>query len=72
MQLLEALPTLHHNKEDNTMEVHKKFLGFVPTECTTGQALADKLLSTLEEYGIIVNHMQAQGYDGTANMSGIH
>ena len=72
MQLLEVLPTPHRNEEDNTTEVRKEFLGFVPVESTTVQALADKFLNTLEEYGIIVNQMRAQCYDGAANMSGVH
>ena len=64
--------TPHRNEEDNTKEVREEFLGFVSAESTTGQALADKFLSTLQEYGIIVNHMRAQGYDGAANMSEVH
>ena len=63
---------MHRNEEDNTTEVREEFIGFVPAESTTGQALADKFLSMLEEYGIIVNYMRAQGYDGAANMSEVH
>lgn len=37
---------------------------------TRGETLADLFLYTLEQYGVIVEQMRTQGYDGAANMSG--
>ena len=62
-----------HRKEDNNIvEVREEFLGFVQAESTKGEALARKFLETQQEYGIATNKMRAQGYDGAANMAGVH
>jgi hypothetical protein len=53
-------------------EVKEHFLGFVEAHSTTGEALAEAFLNTLEEYGIDVNKIRGQGYDGAANMAGKH
>lgn len=50
--------------------VREEFLGFVNASETTGESLAELFLDTLERYGIVVNNMRAQAYDGAANMSG--
>ncbi|XP_076076084.1 52 kDa repressor of the inhibitor of the protein kinase-like [Mytilus galloprovincialis] len=52
--------------------IHEDFLGFAEGKKTTGEALSDIFLTQLEKYGIIIANMRAQGYDGAANMSGIH
>ncbi|CAC5412466.1 unnamed protein product [Mytilus coruscus] len=52
--------------------MREEFLGFVKASATTGEVLADLFISTLEQYGIQIGNMRAQGYDGTANTSGIH
>ena len=39
---------------------------------STGEALAQLFLSTLENIGIDKEKMRAQGYDGAVNMSGQH
>ncbi|XP_062576880.1 52 kDa repressor of the inhibitor of the protein kinase-like [Saccostrea cucullata] len=56
----------------STGEVKEYFLGFVEADSTTGEALAETFLNTLEEYGINVNNIRGQGYDGAANMAGKH
>lgn len=53
-------------------EVKEHFLGFVEADSTTGEALAETVLNTLEEYGIDVNNIRGQGYDGAANMAWKH
>lgn len=53
-------------------EVKEHFLGFVEADSTTGEALAETFLNTLEEYGIDVNNIRGQGYDGAANMAWKH
>ena len=56
------------------MQVREEFLGSVQAESTTctGQALAERFLETQQGYGLDIDHMRAQGYDGAANMAGIH
>ena len=58
--------------EKGTVEVQEEFLGLVHTESTKGEALARKFLEVQNEYGIDTRKMRAQGYDGAANMAGIH
>lgn len=57
--------------DKNAKAVREEFLGFAEAKRTTGEALADLFLSELEQKGIQVDKMRAQGYDGAANMSGI-
>ena len=58
--------------EDNTVEVREEFLGFVEAESTKGVALAEKFMTTQAEFGIETREMCAQGYDGAANLDGVH
>lgn len=50
----------------------EEFLGFQEAESTTGEHLANKFISSLEEYGIVIDRMRGKGYDGAANMAGKH
>jgi hypothetical protein len=52
--------------------LREEFLWFVRAAETTGETLVDLFISTLEQYGISIENMRTQGYDGAANMSGIH
>ena len=63
---------VHWKDEDNTVEVREEFLGFVVAESTKGVALAEKFTTTQAEFGIETHKMRAQGYDGAANMAGVH
>ncbi|XP_060077094.1 zinc finger MYM-type protein 1-like [Ylistrum balloti] len=56
--------------ESQEMIVREELLGFVQASDTTEETLADLFLDTLEHYGITIEDMRAQGYDGAANMSG--
>ncbi|CAC5399410.1 unnamed protein product [Mytilus coruscus] len=58
--------------DKTTKSIREEFLGFAEASRTTGEALAELFLEQLELKGIDVDHMRAQGYDGAANMSGIH
>lgn len=58
--------------EKQSKTVHEDFLGFAEADKTTGEALANKFIAELESTGIVVANMRGQGYDGAANMSGIH
>ncbi len=59
-------------QEDGEIKIREEFLGFVKAERTTGRALADKFLDTLDDYGVMMAQIRAQSYDGAPNMSGIH
>ena len=48
------------------------FLGFIPIDCSTGEALTDTLLTQLEEMKLPLRNMRGQGYDNAANMKGKH
>ena len=63
---------VHRKDEDNTVEVRKEFLGFVESESTKGVELAEKFMTTQAEFGIETRKVRAQGYDGAANMAGVH
>lgn len=54
----------------NNFKIVENFLKFVPVESTSGQNLADVLLTTLNSCGININYLRGQGYDGAAAMSG--
>ena len=36
---------------------------------TSGNAIADKILKTLEGYGLNISYLCGQGYDGAGNMA---
>ena len=56
-----------HEREDNKkVQVREEFLGFVQAESTTGQALAERFLETQQGYGLDIDRMRAQCYDGAA------
>jgi hypothetical protein len=57
---------------DGKCALREEFLWFVRAAETTGETLVDLFISTLEQYGISIENMRTQGYDGAANMSGIH
>ena len=63
---------VHRKDEDNTVEVREEFLGFVEAESTKGVALAEKFMTTQAEFVIETRKMRTQGYDGAANMAGVH
>ncbi len=52
--------------------MREEFLGYVEATRTTGEALANSFIENLEALGIDINQMRGQGYDGAANMAGIH
>ena len=63
---------MHRREDDKTVQVREEFLGFVQAESTKGQALAERFLGTQQDYGLDVDRIRAQGYDGAASMAGIH
>ena len=52
------------------LKLREEFLGFVAVTSTTGESIAEVILSTLENWGLNVSLLRGQGYDGASNMSG--
>ena len=66
---LEQMPLVLRFVED--FKVHEEFMGFVECDTgVTGQALADKITSTLRDWHLDLGKWRGQGYDGAANMAG--
>lgn len=57
---------------DSENQIKEDFLGFVQCEDTTGSTLADKIVQSLQQWGLEVENIRGQGYDGAANMAGKH
>lgn len=51
-------------------EIQEDFLNFVPLQNTSGETLANTLLESLKSFGIDLQYLRGQGYDGAAAMSG--
>lgn len=51
-------------------EIQEDFLNFVPLHNTSGENLANILLDSLKNFGIDLQYLRGQGYDGAAAMSG--
>ncbi|XP_050058718.1 zinc finger MYM-type protein 1-like [Aphis gossypii] len=51
-------------------EIQEDFLNFVPLHNTSGENLANTLLDSLKNFGIDLQYLRGQGYDGAAAMSG--
>ena len=50
-------------------DAEEHFLGFEMAESVKGEALANLIVNSLGMYGVQLEHMVGQGYDGAANMS---
>lgn len=55
---------------DSTSCIKEEFMTFVPCVDITGRTIANNILQKLEEWGLDVQDLRGQGYDGAANMSG--
>ena len=50
-------------------EVCEDFLGFVQIEKMDAQTIADKIISSVTSWGLNMDNLVGQGYDGAATMS---
>lgn len=71
-QILICVCFVDRKDEDSTLEVREEFLGFVEAESTKAAVLAEKFMTTQAEFRIETHKMCAQGYEGAANMAGVH
>lgn len=53
-------------------KILEDFIGFAKCDSTTGESLAAAFIAQLTAAGVNIDNMRGQGYDGAANMSGIH
>ena len=51
-------------------KVHERFLTFVPVSKLDAQSLTDAILGELQSYGLNLDSIVSQGYDGASVMSG--
>ncbi|GBN77753.1 hypothetical protein AVEN_153665-1 [Araneus ventricosus] len=58
--------------EQENINIHEHFWGFLPIERSTNQQLFDALLRELESLGSPSANVRDQGYDNGANMKGEH
>ncbi|ODM87805.1 Zinc finger MYM-type protein 1 [Orchesella cincta] len=54
----------------NNLEVEEYFLGHYATESTTGECLTKVILDSLQRFGLSLENLRGQCFDGAANMSG--
>ena len=57
--------------DPHSLEIHEDFLTFVPITSSTGEAIADHILSCLKRFGLPLANCIGQAYDGAPCMSGI-
>lgn len=55
---------------NSVSQLREDFLGFIPVHDLSGEALAETILKGLRHWGIDVQYVRGQGYDGASNMSG--
>lgn len=56
---------------DGLLDIREEFLEFVSCKSgTTGEALSENILSTLQKHGLDVGLLRGQGYDGAGAMAG--
>lgn len=82
--ILDCTPDVSHTEQltltvryvycgpESTPTIKESFLGFIPIDCSTGEALTDTLLKQLEALDLPLNDMRGQGYDNGANVKGKH
>lgn len=82
--ILDCTPDISHKEQvsltiryvteddDGNIQVEESFIAYRVAKETTGQALADLLLTEIEECGLNMVNCRGQGYDNGANMAGVH
>jgi len=58
--------------DETKKELREDFIGFAECQTTTREALAEAFLGNLRAVNVEIAKLRGQGYDGVANMSGIH
>ena len=56
---------------DGSGTICEEFIDFICCDTgTTGAAIAEKILGALREYGLDLDYLRGQSYDGAGNMAG--
>jgi hypothetical protein len=69
---VEQLCFLIRHVDPHSHEVREDFLAFMPTTSSTGEAIADHILSCLKRFRLSFANCIGQAYDGAPCMSGIY
>ncbi|KAJ4925259.1 hypothetical protein JOQ06_017994 [Pogonophryne albipinna] len=54
----------------NGAEICEEFLGFCPLAKQDAALITEAILSQLEKWGLEIDYLRGQGYDGASAMSG--
>ena len=65
-----AICVRYTTKEGSTFVAHEDCVAFISTRDTTGETLANLIISQIEQWGLDQMKIVGQGYDGAGNMSG--
>ncbi|CAF4061859.1 unnamed protein product [Rotaria sp. Silwood2] len=68
---VEQLCLLIRYVDPHSHEIHEAFLAFVPTTSSTGEAIANHILSSLKQYQLPLKNCIGQAYDDAPSMSGV-
>lgn len=68
---VEQLCLLIRYVDQHSLEIREDFLAFVPTTSSTGDTIANHILSFLKRFGLSFTNCIGQAYDGAPCMSGI-
>jgi len=67
---IEQVSICAHYVNCETCTLHEDFLQFVPTAYLTGKGLGTLILDNLKHFGIEIQYLRGQGFDGAAVMLG--
>lgn len=51
-------------------EIREEFMGFVPCRLTTGEAIADNIITKIHDWNLKLDNCREQTYNGAGNMAG--
>ncbi|KAL4122488.1 hypothetical protein QTP88_014810 [Uroleucon formosanum] len=58
--------------ENNQAVIKEDFVGFISLEKLDSESISNKIISSLQEWGLDLNKLVGQGYDGASTMADIH
>lgn len=56
--------------ENNQTVIKEDFVGFISLEKLDSESISNKIISSLQEWGLDLNKLVGQGYDGASTMAG--
>ena len=55
---------------DEDESIREDFVAFVPCAEITGESIANNIVQKISNWGLDIENVRGQGYDGAANMAG--